>query len=253
MNLDSLASVKAGAKAFLEQSSQLNILINNAGVMACPEGKTVDGFETHIGTNHFSHFLLTQLLLPTLVNSASADHPSRVVNVASMGHWHQEGGLGARGVFDDLNYESTQYEPMVAYGRSKHANILHAIGIEKRHGSNPEHPVHAFSLHPGGITTDLWRHLGGENAVPDATAKEHWKIWKNVEQGAATTTWCATAKIWHGKAGRYCEDCSESAPSEYKSRAEWVPGTPGYAPWAYDVLAEERLWNMSERATRDFV
>lgn len=119
MELNSLASVKAGAEAFLAKNSQLNILVNNAGVMACPKGETVDGFETHTGTNHFSHFLLTQLLMPTLVGSATPKHPSRVINLASMGHWHQEGGLGASGVFEDLPYDSTECQPMVAYGRSK--------------------------------------------------------------------------------------------------------------------------------------
>jgi NAD(P)-dependent dehydrogenase (short-subunit alcohol dehydrogenase family) len=245
MELDSLASVTAGVQDFLSQSVQLSILINNAGVMAAPKGKTVGGFETHMGTNHFSHFLLTKLLLPTLVASSTASFPSRIINVASMGHWHQEGGLGAPGVLDDLSFDTIPYQPMVAYGRSKHANILHASAIERRYGSDPLHPVHAFSLHPGGITTELWRHLG---SAPHSPESEHFKKWKSPEQGAATSVWCAAAKVWDGRAGRYCEDCGESAPSSYKTRAEWVPGTPGYAPWAYDSGAEQKLWALSEKA-----
>lgn len=205
-----------------------------------------------MGTNHFAHFLLTKLLMPTLIASSMTEAPSRVVNIASMGHWHQEGGLGAPGVLDDLAYDGTEYNPMAAYGRSKHANILHALGIQIRYGEDPQRPIYAFSVHPGGITTELWRHLG-ENAVPDKTAQEHWKIWKNVEQGAATTVWCATSKVLESRPGVYCEDCGVSRPSEYGSRAEWVPGTPGYAPWAYDADAERQLWQISEEAVIKFV
>jgi NAD(P)-dependent dehydrogenase (short-subunit alcohol dehydrogenase family) len=247
MELSSLASVRAGAESFMKQSPQLNILVNNAGVMAVPHDKTLDGFETHMGINHFAHFLLTELLLPTLITSATIDLPSRVINVASMGHWHQEGGIGAPGVFDDLGFDGTPYQPMAAYGRSKHANILHANGIERRYGSVSQHPVHAYSLHPGGITTKLWRHLGTD-AAPDKPDGKHWHTWKTIEQGAATTVWAATAKVLHGQSGRYCEDCGESIASYYKTRAEWVPGTPGYAPWAYDKEAEEKLWQFSLQA-----
>ncbi|KIW03548.1 uncharacterized protein PV09_05309 [Verruconis gallopava] len=252
MELDSLASVRRGAETFLAQASGLNVLVNNAGVMAAPHGKTADGFETHLGTNHFSHFLLTELLLPTLIASSTTSFPSRVVNVASMGHWHQEGGLSAAGVFEDLCFDKTPYQPMVAYGRSKHANILHANGIERRYGSDARNPVHAFSLHPGGITTELWRHLGQTATAPSSHKDKHWETWKSVEQGAATTVWCATAKVWHGKPGRYCEDCGESAPSPYKTRAEWPLGSPGYAPWAYDEIAEQKLWDISEKAVKSF-
>lgn len=253
MDLNSLASVKAAAESLLSQSSRLNILINNAGVMACPKGKTVDGFETHMGTNHFAHYLLTRLLTPLLKESSSTEQPSRVVNIASMGHWYQDGGLGAPGVFADLAFDRAEYNPMLAYGRSKLANILHAAGIEERYGSDAQQPIHAFSLHPGGITTELWRHLGREGVVPNETKDEHWKIWKNVEQGAATTVWCAVAKIWHGQLGRYCEDCGESGPSPYHSLGEWVPGVAGYAPWAFDPVARDKLWDISEKEVQQFI
>ena len=257
MDLDSLASVRRGAEKFLKEGGgRLNILINNAGVMAAPKGMTREGFETHIGVNHLAHFLLTKLLLPSLIASSSREFPSRVVNVASMGHWHQNGGIGAPGILEDLlYYEKGEYEPMLAYGRSKHANILHAVGIESRYGSkaNPEKPIQAFSLHPGGITTELWRHMGGARVV-DEHLSDHRSIWKNIEQGAATSVWCAVAAVWNGReGGRYCEDCGESWPSAYTSTETWVPGTSGYAPWAYDGVAGERLWSVSEEAVREFL
>lgn len=132
---------------------------------------------------------------------------------------------------------------MHAYGRSKHANILHANEIERRYGSDVEHPVHAFSLHPGGVTTELWRHLSETRFTG-----EHMKGWKSVEQGAATTVWCAAAKVWEGKAGRYCEDVRESIKGRAETVEDWVPGETGYAPWAYNEIAERGLWESSLKA-----
>jgi NAD(P)-dependent dehydrogenase (short-subunit alcohol dehydrogenase family) len=236
MELDSLASVRSGAADFLSRSNRLNILINNAGVMASPKGKTKDGFETHFGTNQLSHFLLTKLLLPTLQASSSRTSASRVVNVSSMGHHYATGGL-TPSALADLDFSHSPYDKWVAYGRSKLANTLHANQIERVYGASPEHAVHAFSLHPGGITTELWRHLDGNTPENDFG-----NIWKNAEQGAATTVWCATAAAWEGMRGRYCEDCAESAPDAEDGKM----GDPGFAPWAYDQAAEERLWEVSE-------
>jgi NAD(P)-dependent dehydrogenase (short-subunit alcohol dehydrogenase family) len=213
----------------------LNILINNAGVMAAPEGKTKDGFETQFGTNHLAHFLLTKLLLPTLQASATPEFASRVVNVSSSGHHYAIGGLTPT-VLKDLDFSKTPYDPWAAYGRSKLANIWHASQIDRLYGSHSEHPVHGFSLHPGGITTELWRHLEG---TPES---EFNNIWKNAEQGAATTVWCATASAWEGQSGRYCENCGESLPDAVDAKR----GDPGFAPWAYDVEGEKRLWDVSE-------
>jgi NAD(P)-dependent dehydrogenase (short-subunit alcohol dehydrogenase family) len=236
MELGSLASVRVGAAEFLARSNRLNILINNAGVMASPEGRTKDGFETHFGTNQLSHFLLTKLLLPTLRASSSRAFASRVVNVSSMGHHYAVGGL-TPSALADLDFSKSPYDPWVAYGRSKLANTLHANQIERLYGSSPAGAVHAFSLHPGGITTELWRHL--DSNTPES---DFGNIWKNAEQGAATTVWCATAAAWEGRSGRYCEDCAESAPDAEGAKM----GDPGFAPWAYDQAAEERLWEVSE-------
>lgn len=244
MELDDLESVRSAAREFLKKSSKLNVLINNAGVMYCPEGKTKQGFETHWGTNHLAHFLFTQLLLPTLVASSTPNFASRVVNVSSLGHHHAPGGLTPE-VFSDLDFSKSGYNKTIAYGRSKCANILHANQINRVHGSKADHPVHAFSLHPGAITTNLWRHVDG---TPEAMFQD---IWKNIEQGAATSVWCAVAKVWEGKTGRYCEDIGEA---EFDGGVEsYQLGQPGYAAWAYDEEAEKRLWDVSLESVKDFL
>lgn len=237
MDVSSLASVRNAAAEFLRRSNRLNILINNAGVMGAPHGKTTDSFELHFGSNHLSHFLLTKLLLPTLRSSSLPSFASRVVNVSSMGHHHAPGGLSDPAVWQDLDFDKTPYDARVAYGRSKTANILHANQIERLYGNDPAHPVHAFSLHPGGITTTLMRHHG-----PNPQENYISGIWKSPEQGAATSVWCAVASVWEGKPGRYCEDCQESFPDRPGRKME----DRGYAPWSRDPKAELRLWEESE-------
>ncbi|KAF1990349.1 NAD(P)-binding protein [Aulographum hederae CBS 113979] len=239
MELGSLSSVAAGAKAFLSKTDTLNILINNAGIMAIPShSTTADGFELQLGTNHLSHFLLTKLLLPTLVSSSTPAFASRVVNLSSMGHHYSANGFSNPEIWQDLNSEVSTYDPWIAYGRSKTANALHASHIESLYGADPDHPVHAWSLHPGGITTGLFKH--DENA--DAIAKANWAIWKSVEQGAATSVWCAAAKALEGRRGMYCEDVGESVPD---AEGYQMP-TPGFATWAADGEAAEKLWEVSE-------
>jgi NAD(P)-dependent dehydrogenase (short-subunit alcohol dehydrogenase family) len=243
MELDDLESVKSAAQEFLKKSNQLNILINNAGVMYCPEGETKQGFETHWGTNHLAHFLLTQLLLPILITSSTPSFASRVVNVSSLGHHHAPGGLTIEAMAD-LDFSKSPYNKTIAYGRSKCANILHANQIERLYGSDPDHPIHAFSLHPGAITTNLWRHVDG---TPEAMFQD---IWKNTEQGAATSVWCAVAGVWEGKGGRYCEDVGEAG---FDGGVEgYKLGDPGYAAWAYDEKGEKRLWDASLESVQGF-
>ena len=242
MELDSLLSVRRGVADFASKSDKLNVLINNAGVLAVTKRRTKDGFETTFGVNHLAHFLLTKLLLPTLVASSSSGFNSRVVNVSSTGHRHQPGGLTPE-VFDDLFFEKTPYQKWLAYGRSKVANILHVNQIERLYGSG-DHPVHGFSLMPGGISTKLWRHLG--DAHISNLEKTRHNYWKSPEQGAATTVWCAVAKVWEGRPGRYCDNCQEAAPLSEEDALNM--DLLGHAPWAYDQAAEERLWELSERA-----
>ncbi|MCJ1394476.1 hypothetical protein MMC18_007354 [Xylographa bjoerkii] len=226
LDLNSLASVKKCAEEFLQRSKTLNVLINNAGIMACPEGRTVDGFETQFGTNHLAHFLLFNLLKPTLLTSSTPAFNSRVIDVSSSGH--RRGGIH----LDDLNFEHTAYEPFMAYGQSKTANIYMTNEIERRYGKQG---LHGLSLHPGGIMTGL------QTYVPDEI-KETWKSdaatkrMKSVPQGAATTVWAAVSSEWEGKGGKYLEDCQESRP---------VKGVWGYAPHAFDPEKEGKLWTAS--------
>ncbi|KAI8833761.1 short-chain dehydrogenase [Chytridium lagenaria] len=172
IELDSFASIREGAADFLKRSSKLNVLINNAGVMACPEGKTQDGFETQFGTNHLGHFLLFQLLKDTLLASSTPAFHSRVVSLSSVGH-----------------------------RMNKTANIYFANEIERRYASQG---LHGLPVHPGGIQTELSRH-------PD-TRSRFARFFKSPQQGAATTVWAAVAKEWEGKGGRYLEDVSEGIP-----------------------------------------
>lgn len=228
MDLNSLESVRAAVAEFHKKSQTLNILINNAGVMATPQGKTADGFETQFGTNHLAHFLLFQLLKPTLLASSTSSFNSRVVALSSSGH--RAGGIR----FDDYGFEKGDYSPWSAYGQSKTANIYMANEIERRYGTKG---LHGLSVMPGGIMT------GSQVHAPDAM-KESWskddevgKYMKSPEQGAATTVHAALSKEWEGKGGRYLEDCREATQSEGGSALAL-----GHAPHAYDEQGEKRLW-----------
>ncbi|KAL5384330.1 hypothetical protein DPSP01_005477 [Paraphaeosphaeria sporulosa] len=227
---NSLSSVRAGAADFLSKSSTLNILVNNAGVMQTPEGRTEDGFETQFGVNHLAHFLLFQLLKPMLLASATPTFASRVVNVASSGH-HD----GPRIFFDNINLEGI-YDPRLAYGQSKLANIQMATELERRYGS--QH-LHAFSVMPGGIATGLGKFLPQELIQSWLADEEFMRAWKSPEQGAATQVWAAVGKELEGKGGAYLEDCHVAGPA--------VEGNPhfGYTRAAYDEASEKRLWEVS--------
>ena len=225
MDLNSLDSVRSAADDFKAKSKTLNVLINNAGVMATPEGKTADGFETQFGTNHLSHFLLFQLLKSTLLSSSTQSFNSRVVCVSSSGHR----AAGIR--FDDYNFEKGDYSSWAAYGQSKTANIYMANEIERRYGAKG---LHGLSLMPGGIMTGLQVHSQDEIAASLEAAKD-WM--KSPEQGAATTVYAALSKEWEGRGGRYLEDCQDAGEVEGGK-----PHASGYHPRAYNEEGEERLW-----------
>jgi NAD(P)-dependent dehydrogenase (short-subunit alcohol dehydrogenase family) len=237
LDLASLASVRACARRLLDAWDRLDLLINNAGVMATPLGRTADGFELQLGTNHLGHFVLTGLLAPLLL----AATPARIVNLTSGGHmisdvhWH------------DPNFTSHDYEKWTAYGQSKTANILFTVELERRLG---DRGVHAWAVHPGMIPTDLGRHLTSEDlAALQAMAKRGraerqegdagggrasgsgLPAYKTIPQGAATTVWAATAPELEGRGGGYLEDCTISSK---------------HAAWALDPDAARRLWTMSE-------
>jgi NAD(P)-dependent dehydrogenase (short-subunit alcohol dehydrogenase family) len=241
LKLDSLASVRACAAAFQARETKLNILINNAGVMAIPTRTTTeDNFETQFGTNHLGHFLLFQLLKPQLLAGSTPDFHSRVINLTSVGHRYSPV------LVDDLNLSAAgAYQQWPAYGHSKTAVIWMANEVERRYGnrgaaSSDEKPsIHGLSVAPGGIRSGLQKHVPEFEAmweIPEVKRAE-----KNVEQGAATTVWAAVEKGLEGKGALYLDDCMVA--SQMKEGAELAD--PGYAGWAFDKEGARRLWRES--------
>jgi NAD(P)-dependent dehydrogenase (short-subunit alcohol dehydrogenase family) len=218
LDLASLDSVRAFAAAVLTRHTDVDLLINNAGVMATPLERTTEGFELQFGTNHLAHFLLTRELLPALL----AGDGARVINLSSAGHWM--GGVN----FDDVNYESSEYSPWPAYGQSKTANILFASELDRRYG---DRGVHGYSVHPGTVRTDLDRHLDADGkAMVQRKIAKAGIIMKTPPQGASTTVVAATAGDLPG--GAYLDDCAVSTQ---------------IAPYAQDADAAARLWTVSEQ------
>jgi NAD(P)-dependent dehydrogenase (short-subunit alcohol dehydrogenase family) len=228
LELGSLASVRAFAERFLARHDALQILVNNAGVMACPFGKTADGFELQFGTNHLGHFLMTGLIAPALLRGA----PARIVSVSSRGH--QMSPV----VFDDIQFERRPYDKWSAYGQSKTANILLAVELERRLGARG---VHANALHPGVIATDLARHMVREDFDHLRKRAPGGKMHlKSVEAGAATAVYAATAPELEGRGGLYLEDCHVAEVDDAETATE------GVRSYALDPKAAERLWAVSE-------
>jgi NAD(P)-dependent dehydrogenase (short-subunit alcohol dehydrogenase family) len=183
LSLDSQESVKKFADNFFESNETLDILINNAAVMACPMDKTQDGFELQFGTNHLGHFALVHHLLPALIAAPDA----RVVCLSSTGHFLSPV------VFEDLNFDNREYHPWLAYGQAKTANALTAVGIQARFA---DQGIDAFAVHPGGIMTSLQRHMSDEDIQSRGWVDKDGNInerFKTPEQGASTSTWAATS------------------------------------------------------------
>jgi NAD(P)-dependent dehydrogenase (short-subunit alcohol dehydrogenase family) len=230
MDLAVPASVRECARGVLGEGGPLHILINNAGIMACPLTRTPEGWESQFATNHFGHFLLTRLLLPALERGA----PSRVVNLSSIGH-----RITAVD-FDDPHYQTRAYDKWNAYGQAKTANVLFSVAFQARHGARG---VTANAVHPGGIMTGLQKDLTHVemNALgwfdEDGNVREGFKT---PEGGAATATWAATTTLLEGEGGLYLEDCNVAAPAS--------PDLPyrGVHPHAIDPVAADRLWQLSE-------
>ena len=225
LDLSDPVSIGAFAERFNTSGRQLDILINNAGVMAAPLSRDARGYEIQFATNHLGHFELTARLWKAL----QAADGARVVALSSLGH--RRGAVD----FDDPNYEQREYEKWNAYGQSKTSNALFALTLDER--AEP-HGVRAFSVHPGGILTDLIRHLSDEELPRNRSGL------KTVEQGAATTVWCATSARLDGLGGVYCEDVEVAEPVE----ADFAEST-GVRPWARDPEAAARLWTLSEELT----
>jgi NAD(P)-dependent dehydrogenase (short-subunit alcohol dehydrogenase family) len=235
LDLAALASVRACADALLADGRPFDVVIANAGVMRTPFGRTADGFETQFGTNHLGHFVLVNRI------AALIRPGGRLVNVSSAGHRYSDVDL------DDPNFVHTPYDPIVAYGRSKTANILFALAFDRRHRA---HGVRATALHPGGILTELGRHLQpGDleatveriNAQQAADGLPPFRF-KTIPQGAATSVWAAFVAPAEEVAGRYCEDCQVSDISE----GLISPVAHGVRPYALDPQRAEALWAKSE-------
>jgi NAD(P)-dependent dehydrogenase (short-subunit alcohol dehydrogenase family) len=227
LELGSLKDVRAFAHRVLGRHRALHILVNNAGVMACPQAKTADGFELQFGSNHLGHFLMTCLLAPALRQAA----PSRLVSVSSRGH-HM-----SPVVFDDVQFERRPYDKWRAYGQAKTANVLFAVGLERRLG---DRGVHANALHPGAIMTELSRHLQAEDFQFLQNRTRGTKF-KSVEAGAATSVFAATAPELEGRGGVYLEDCHIAAVNDAPDARD------GVASYALDPDSAERLWQLSEK------
>jgi len=220
MALDSLASVRAFGEWVRARYPALQLLINNAGVMATPLGRTAEGFELQFGTNHLAHFVLTRELLPAL----QAGAPARIVNLSSGGH------VASDIVWDDPNFEATDYDPWVAYGQSKTANILFTKELDRRYGPSG---IRAYAVHPGRVGTDLGRYLTRASIaalMQRAASGGGMPETKTVPEGAATTVWAATAAELLDHGGAYLADCAVAEP----------------APWTLDPAAATRLWALSE-------
>ena len=233
LDLADLASVAAFTRAWGDKP--LNLLINNAGVMACPLAYTADDLEMQLGTNHFGHFALGVGLARALMNGAEEGRSARLVSLSSIGH------VRSAMNFEDPNYRSRPYDKWGAYGQSKTANALFAVGFDRRFA---DLGIRANSVMPGGIFTPLQRHLPHEEQVAmgwfDAEGKPIVGF-KTPAQGASTSVWAAVGEELEGVGGLYLENLEEAPPYD--------GGRTGVAPHALDPEAAERLWALSEETT----
>jgi NAD(P)-dependent dehydrogenase (short-subunit alcohol dehydrogenase family) len=232
LDLASLASVRAAADRLNAAGKKFDVIIANAGVMACPQGKTADGFETQFGTNHLGHFLLVNRIAGLL------NPGGRLVNLSSGGHLYSNVDL------DDPKFEHTPYEPFVAYGRSKTANILFAIEFDRRHRDKG---IRASAVHPGAIYTELGRYMTPdvvkqlmENIAAAAKAGGPELGFKSVPQGAATSVWAGFVAPADHVGARYCEDCHVADP------VATAGFTGGVMTYAVDPQNAQALWVKSE-------
>ena len=237
LDLASLKSVRACATQLTVKGEPFDLVIANAGVMAPPFGHTVDGFETQFGTNHLGHFVLINRIAPLMRAG------SRLINLASSGHRFANVDL------QDPNFEHTPYEPFIGYGRSKTANILFAVAFDQRHR---ERGVRAAAVHPGGIQTELGRHMGREQleAMVDQINKQEAAQgkgpfqWKTIPQGAATSVWAGVVAPADEIGGRYCENCHVG--NIVADNVTISPISEGVRGYALDPATAQALWQKSE-------
>jgi len=225
LDLSSLQNINQCVDRLNLKLSKVDILLNNAGVMACPEMRTAEGFEMQIGTNHFGHFYLTNLLLP-LLRKAGKDSVARVVNVSSLAH------TGGNIQWDDINFNKTKYSPGKAYNQSKLANVLFSNELADRERDNG---IHTYSLHPGVVVSELGRH------IPDVYGRFALiflayfvgPFTKTTENGAQTSIYCCVDESVEKDTGKYYSDCRAKTPAKQ----------------ALDKDAQKKLWDLSVKLT----
>ena len=246
LNLASLQDVRSSAEEFLSKNESLDLLVNNAGIMCTPFGHTTDGFEQQFGVNHLGHYLFTGLLMPSLEKSGS----SRVVCLSSGAH------LICGVNLDDPMFERRDYDGWDSYGQSKSANALFAREFDRRYA---EKGIHAFSVHPGMIFTELGRHMTEEDMASlmerrkaqistdeDANSSDNMMSPKTVEAGAATTVWACVDDTLESQGGHYLADCQLGVPLASEDSS---PGSCSMAGHILDDMAAEKLWGLSEQLT----
>ena len=231
LELTDLSSVRAFVDAW---DGPLDVLVNNAGVMAIQELELTDsGLEKQFATNHVGHFALAVGLHDAL---AAAEGDARIVSVSSRGHMYSPV------VFEDINFENREYTPFGAYGQSKTANVLFAVGATDRWADDG---IYANALMPGGIATNLQRHAGEgymARRLKELEERGQRMALKTPEQGAATSALLAASPLLNGVGGRYFEDCNEAevvAPGAEENAAT------GVAAYALDRDNADRLWELS--------
>lgn len=231
LDLASLASVLAAADALLADGRPFDLVIANAGVMATPFGRTADGFETQLGTNHLGHFVLVNRIAPLMPAGA------RLVVLSSIGHQFGDFDL------EDPNFARKPYDSFAAYGATKTANALFAVEFDRRHKARG---VRAAAVHPGGIITGLARHMTEDSIQqmmaltrPQSGEQVTKRGFKTIPQGAATTLWAAVAAPAELVGGRYCEDCQVAELAESST-------TRGVRPYALDPERARAVWAVSE-------
>ncbi len=234
LDLADPASIDAFVEAVAGRTDTIDILINNAAIMASPLARDARGYEMQFATNHLGHFQLTARLWPLLLTGGGG----RVVALSSIGH--RLHGLD----LDDPNFERRDYDKWLAYGQAKSANALFALQLDKLGESRG---VRAFAVHPGGIATPLQRHLTMEEQRAmgwyDEDGNVH-EAFKSTEEGAATTVWCAVSPLLEGKGGVYCEDCEVAVAADPEK-----PRAGGYYPHIRDEDLAGKLWTKSEAMT----
>jgi NAD(P)-dependent dehydrogenase (short-subunit alcohol dehydrogenase family) len=238
LDLANLKNIRAAADRLLAKNEPFDVVIANAGIMATPFSLTMDGFETQFGTNHLGHFVFVNRIAPLIRTGG------RLINLSSAGHRFSNVDL------DDPNFERTPYDPFVAYGRSKTANILFAVGFDQRHRKRG---VRAAAVHPGVIKTELARYVdpariqGMIEQMTKQLADEGKSPfqWKTIPQGAATSVWAGVVSPADEIGGRYCENCHVSQLVADHVAISGV--SEGVRAYALDTNTADALWKKSEQ------